>query len=99
MSFRQFSVDGDDRRGFKALSTDGGVPVVVDGAPPAAMFVFMGDEHGALIAPDHVFRVGDHVSLVVPHCDPTVNLYDAYHVVRDGTLTDIWPVSARGRSR
>lgn len=85
--------------GFKALSTDGGVPVVVDGAPPAAMFVFMGDEHGALIAPDHVFRVGDHVSLAVPHCDPTVNLYDAYHVVRDGTLTDIWPVSARGRSR
>jgi len=28
-----------------------------------------------------------------------VNLYDAYHVVRDGTLVDIWPVTARGRSR
>jgi D-serine deaminase-like pyridoxal phosphate-dependent protein len=85
--------------GFKALSTDGGLPVVVDGAPPGAMFVFMGDEHGALIAPDHPFRIGDHVSLAVPHCDPTVNLYDAYHVVRDGTLIEIWPVSARGRSR
>ncbi|MEZ5971404.1 MAG: DSD1 family PLP-dependent enzyme [Hyphomonadaceae bacterium] len=85
--------------GFKALSTDGGLPVVMDGAPPSAMFVFMGDEHGALIAPDHTFRIGDHVSLAVPHCDPTVNLYDAYHVVRDGTLIDIWPVSARGRSR
>lgn len=85
--------------GFKALSTDGGLPVVMDGAPQGAMFVFMGDEHGALIAPDHAFRIGDHVSLAVPHCDPTVNLYDAYHVVRDGTLLDIWPVSARGRSR
>lgn len=85
--------------GFKSLSTDGGLPVVMNGAPAGAMFVFMGDEHGALIAPDHAFRVGDHVSLAVPHCDPTVNLYDAYHVVRDGTLTDIWPVSARGRSR
>lgn len=85
--------------GFKALSTDGGLPVVKDGAPEGAMFVFMGDEHGALIAPDHAFRIGDHVSLAVPHCDPTVNLYDAYHVVRDGTLIDIWPVSARGRSR
>ncbi len=85
--------------GFKALSTDGGLPVVKAGAPEAAMFVFMGDEHGALIAPDHTFRIGDHVSLAVPHCDPTVNLYDAYHVVRDGTLIDIWPVSARGRSR
>ncbi len=85
--------------GFKALSTDGGLPVVMDGAPQGAMFVFMGDEHGALIAPDHAFRIGDHVSLAVPHCDPTVNLYDAYHVVRDGTLVEIWPVSARGRSR
>lgn len=85
--------------GFKALSTDGGLPVVMDGAPAGAMFVFMGDEHGALIAPDHAFRIGDHVSLAVPHCDPTVNLYEAYHVVRDGTLIDIWLVSARGRSR
>lgn len=85
--------------GFKALSTDGGLPVVMDGAPAGAMFVFMGDEHGALIAPDHAFRIGDHVSLAAPHCDPTVNLYEAYHVVRDGSLIDIWPVSARGRSR
>jgi 3-hydroxy-D-aspartate aldolase len=85
--------------GFKALSTDGGLPVVKEGAPEGAMFVFMGDEHGALIAPDHAFRIGDHISLAVPHCDPTVNLYDAYHVVRDGALIDIWPVSARGRSR
>jgi 3-hydroxy-D-aspartate aldolase len=85
--------------GFKALSTDGGLPVVIDGAPAGAMFVFMGDEHGALIAPDHTFQIGDHVSLAVPHCDPTVNLYDAYHVVRDNTLIDIWPVTARGRSR
>ncbi len=85
--------------GFKSLSTDGGLPIVTSGAPASAMFVFMGDEHGALIAPDHVFRIGDHVSLAVPHCDPTVNLYDAFHVVRDGTLIDVWPVSARGRSR
>jgi 3-hydroxy-D-aspartate aldolase len=85
--------------GFKALSTDGGLPVVKAGAPAGAMFVFMGDEHGALIAPDHAFRIGDHISLAVPHCDPTVNLYDAYHVVRDGTLIEIWPVSARGCSR
>jgi 3-hydroxy-D-aspartate aldolase len=85
--------------GFKALSTDGGLPVVMDGAPQGAMFVFMGDEHGALIAPDHPFRIGDHISLAVPHCDPTVNLYETYHVVRDGTLIEMWPVSARGRSR
>lgn len=85
--------------GFKALSTDGGTPRVVSGAPENAMFVFMGDEHGALIAMGHDFKIGDGVTLAPPHCDPTVNLYDAYHVVRGDTLIDIWPVTARGRSR
>lgn len=85
--------------GFKAMSTDGGNPTVLSGAPTNAMFVFMGDEHGALIAPDHPFKIGDRVTLAAPHCDPTVNLYDYYHVVRDGTLVAIWPISARGRSR
>lgn len=85
--------------GFKSLSTDGGNPTIASGAPREAAFFFMGDEHAALIAMGHEFKIGDHVSLVPPHCDPTVNLYDAYHVVRDGTLIDIWPVSARGRSR
>jgi len=85
--------------GFKALSTDGGSPQIVAGAPADAMFVFMGDEHGALIAPDHPFKLGDRITLTAPHCDPTVNLYDAYHVVRGDTLLDIWPVTARGRSR
>jgi 3-hydroxy-D-aspartate aldolase len=85
--------------GFKALSTDGGTPAVADGAPETAMFFFMGDEHGALLAPGHEFGVGDHVTLTAPHCDPTVNLYDFYHLVRGGDLIDIWPVSGRGRSR
>ena len=35
---------------------------------------------------------------VVPHCDPTVNLYDVYHAVRGDTLEAIWPVDARGKS-
>lgn len=85
--------------GFKALSTDGGSPKVAVGGPENSVFVFMGDEHGALIVMDHAFKIGDAVSLAPPHCDPTVNLYDAYHIVRDGTLIDIWPVTARGRSR
>lgn len=85
--------------GFKALSTDGGNPAIAAGAPSTSAFFFMGDEHAALIAPGHAFKLGDTVTLTAPHCDPTVNLYDAYHVVRDDTLIDIWPVTARGRSR
>jgi 3-hydroxy-D-aspartate aldolase len=87
--------------GFKALSSDGGLPSVVAGGPAQAHFAFMGDEHGALIGPDMAAQLpgGARVSMMVPHCDPTVNLYDHYHIVRGDRLVDIWPVSARGRSR
>ena len=87
--------------GYKSLSTDGGVAVVQRGAPETAFFAFMGDEHAALIAPGIGTELapGDPVSLTVPHCDPTVNLYDFYHVVAGDTLVDIWPVSARGAAR
>lgn len=87
--------------GLKALATDGGPPAIVSGAPAGASYRFMGDEHGAIIDPAgaHVWQLGDRVRLAVPHCDPTVNLYDSYHVVSGDTLEAIWPVSARGRSR
>ena len=61
----------------------------------------MGDEHLAVIAPEGQSAPahGEQVILVPPHCDPTVNLYESYHVVKGDTLVDIWPVTARGRSR
>ena len=87
--------------GYKSLSTDGGAAVVRRGTSADARFAFMGDEHGALIAPGlgEALKPGDPLTLTVPHCDPTVNLYDSYHVVRGDTLVDLWPVSARGRAR
>jgi 3-hydroxy-D-aspartate aldolase len=85
--------------GFKAMSTDGGPPTIVSGAPADAKYHFMGDEHGAIVSPDTIFAIGSRVTLATPHCDPTVNLYDFYHVVRGDTLVGIWPVQARGRSR
>ena len=88
--------------GFKAFSTDAGRPTVTTGAPEGSTYAFMGDEHGALILPPGANArpaLGDRVLLTTPHCDPTVNLYDSYHVVRGEDLAAIWPVSARGRSR
>ena len=87
--------------GFKALATDGGPPRIVSGAPEGSAYHFMGDEHGLIVDPTfkHAWKLGDRVRLVPPHCDPTVNLYDSYHVLHDDTLEAIWPVSARGRSR
>jgi 3-hydroxy-D-aspartate aldolase len=87
--------------GFKALATDGGPPVILEGAPAGSTYRFMGDEHGAIVDPagKRSWRIGEPVRLAVPHCDPTVNLYDSYHVFTGDTLEAIWPVSARGRSR
>lgn len=80
--------------GLKSFATDAGVPVPASGA---ARYAFMGDEQGALIGEDLPGLAG-RVTLVPPHCDPTVNLYDAYHLVAGETVTGTWPVTARGRS-
>jgi D-serine deaminase-like pyridoxal phosphate-dependent protein len=88
--------------GLKAFATEGPKPKVLAGAPQGAPFFFMGDEHGAVAAgADDSARppLGGRVVLQVPHCDPTVNLYDLYHVVRGDTLMAIWPIEARGRSQ
>ena len=41
-------------------------------------------------------RVGDAVALVPGYSPSTVNWYDAYHVVRDEVVVDIWPIIPRG---
>ena len=86
--------------GLKAFATEAGMPEILDGASPGSSYRFMGDEQGAVMvrygAPAP--RLGERVTAMTPHCDPTVNLYDAYHVVQGDTLVAIWPVTARGRS-
>ena len=80
--------------GLKAFATDAGVPVA---ATADARYAFMGDEQGALIGGD-LPGLAERVTLIPPHCDPTVNLYDIYHLVEGDTVTGTWPVTARGRS-
>ena len=86
--------------GLKAFATEAGAPPILAGAPEGSTYRFMGDEHGAIVPPRGIAppKLGERVTLAAPHCDPTVNLYEAYHVVRGDTLEAIWPVSARGRS-
>ena len=86
--------------GFKSFATDAGPPEIARGAPKDATYFFFGDEQGgiAYAATTNQLRPGDVVSCVVPHCDPTVNLYDAYHAVRGDTLEALWRVDSRGRS-
>ncbi|MBV8185608.1 MAG: DSD1 family PLP-dependent enzyme [Alphaproteobacteria bacterium] len=87
--------------GLKAMATEKGPPPILKGAPEGSTTRFMGDEHLAVVPPEGqpAPAHGEQVILVPPHCDPTVNMYESYHVVKGDTLVDIWPVTARGRSR
>ena len=80
--------------GLKAMATEKGPPMILKGAVEGSTTRFMGDEHLAVIAPDGKSPPGhgEQVILTPPHCDPTVNLYEAYHVVKGDTLVEIWPV-------
>jgi D-serine deaminase-like pyridoxal phosphate-dependent protein len=55
------------------------------------------EEHGVFDASGGTtLKVGDVVSLVPGYSPSTVNWYDAYHVVEDDVVVDIWPVIPRG---
>jgi len=86
--------------GTKSLAADGPAPTVVAGAPEGSTYEFFGDEFGKLIVPQGTTppAPGSLVVLMAPHCDPTVNLYDHYHVVENDVVVEIWPIEARGRA-
>jgi 3-hydroxy-D-aspartate aldolase len=85
--------------GLKCFATDGPLPEILSGAPPGSRYEFFGDEHGKVILPPGAAppEPGARIECLTPHCDPTVNLHDVYHVLRGDTLVDIWPVDARGK--
>ncbi|HYL31802.1 MAG TPA: DSD1 family PLP-dependent enzyme [Stellaceae bacterium] len=85
--------------GLKSFATDGPRPEPALGAPPGSRYEFFGDEHGKLFVPADAARpaLGTVIECVTPHCDPTVNLHDWYHVADGDTLVEIWPIDARGK--
>ena len=89
-------VDG----GFKSFATDrqfGPQLKDVENVP----YSFSGDEHGklALAKSPRAINLGDRLELIVPHCDPTVNLYDHMYCVRADAVEAIWRITARGKSQ
>jgi D-serine deaminase-like pyridoxal phosphate-dependent protein len=86
--------------GLKSFATEAGSPVIASGAPDGANYFFFGDEQGGVMlgGPDRALTLGSNIRCTAPHCDPTVNLYDVYHVVDGERLVAIWPIEARGKS-
>lgn len=85
--------------GYKSFAAEDVIPEFAD--IDGLVYHWGGDEHGIIEIknPSRPFELGDKARLVVSHCDPTVNLYDVYHVVEDGHVTELWPISARGKSQ
>ncbi len=84
--------------GMKAVSTDGGPPVLARPGDVKATYAFAGDEHGFLM-PEEGTRapaLGEAVELIPSHCDTTTNLHAAIHAVRGDVLEGLWPIGARG---
>jgi D-serine deaminase-like pyridoxal phosphate-dependent protein len=89
-------VDG----GYKAFSTDR--PFTPEPkALPGVTYFWAGDEHGRLdLSKAQVeVKLGDRLEFIVPHCDPSVNLYDRIHCLRGDKVEDVWPIAARGMSQ
>lgn len=82
--------------GYKAFATDRGYGPELR-LHPDLKFSFGGDEHGAISG--SAFKPGDRLEFVVPHCDPTVNLYDTLYAVRGDLVEAAWPITARGKSQ
>lgn len=83
--------------GFKAFATDSVRPELLDVA--GVRYHWGGDEHGILELEraERPIELGEKLRIRVPHCDPTVNLYDHYYVLSHGRVQELWPISARGR--
>lgn len=45
------------------------------------------------------YKMGDRLEMIVPHCDPVVNLYDYIYGIRKDRVEVVWPVTARGHSQ
>lgn len=85
--------------GLKSTTAESGLPRVAgrEGLQCTALH----DEHCILQADSPAARpaLGERLTLIPGHCDPTFNLHDEVVAVRKGVVAAVWPVAARGLSR
>ena len=81
--------------GRKAIGIDFVQPTMVDYPSYAARY--FAEEHALFdIDQECRLKLGDTMEFVPGYGPTTVNLYDAYHVVENGVVVDIWPIIPRG---
>jgi D-serine deaminase-like pyridoxal phosphate-dependent protein len=85
--------------GAKALTLNVPRPGVV--GEPGMDYNAGSDEFGVITFSEarKSYAIGDKLELVVPHCDPVVNLYDQMYGIRKDRVEVVWPITARGKSQ
>ena len=92
------------------LTTDAGAKALTLNTPhagvigePGADYNAGSDEFGVITFPNggpaRSYKIGDRIEMIVPHCDPVVNLYGVMYGIRNDRVEKVMPVTARGRSQ
>ena len=87
--------------GLKAFATDGPPPRAVDARFIDCKYNYFGDEHGRLTRPanDSSIDLDQRIEFLPPHCDPTVDRYDRYFLVRKDVFVGTTPIEAARRAQ
>lgn len=81
--------------GRKSISIDLALPTLKD--YPFYQARYFAEEHALFDVDERCrLKLGDTTELIPGYAPSTVNMYDVYHVVEGGIVTDIWPVVPRG---
>jgi D-serine deaminase-like pyridoxal phosphate-dependent protein len=92
------------------ITTDAGAKALTLNVPhagvigePGADYNAGSDEFGVITfgssGPAKSWKIGDRIEMIVPHCDPVVNLYDVMYGIRNDRVAKVVPITARGRSQ
>jgi 3-hydroxy-D-aspartate aldolase len=90
------------------LTTDAGAKALTLNVPRAGVIGEPGmdynagsDEFGSITFKEarKDWKMGEKMELIVPHCDPVVNLYDYIYAIRNDRVETVWEVTARGHSQ
>jgi D-serine deaminase-like pyridoxal phosphate-dependent protein len=90
------------------LTTDSGAKALTINKPNAVVigepdfsYNAGSDEYGVITfeTASRSYKVGDRLEVIVPHCDPAVNLYDFMYGIRNEKVESILPILARGKSQ
>ncbi len=68
---------------------------------PDLLYTKAGDEFGALTSQSaaRLPEIGERLEIIVPHCDPSINLYDRLYACRGEFVEEVWPIFARREFR